>query len=189
MAQFIAFRSGIEVSGHPAAFLSASGRFAPAVRRILIDHGMLHLGPEDWHPMQSWLDALREIAALVGENTLFMIGKKVPDVATMPSGMDSLEAALRLTDVAYHLHHRLDGEVLIDKQTGAVREGIGHYLLQSSGARQAVMVCSNPYPSEFDRGLLTGLARKFKPAATVSLDETRPTRKDGTDECTYILRW
>ena len=73
--------------------------------------------------------------------------------------------------------------------TGAMREGIGHYAFRRDGPRSGVMVCNTPYPSDFDRGIVAGVARKFRPNATVVIDETKPSRKRGAHSCSYIIAW
>ena len=107
----------------------------------------------------------------------------------VPPEVDSVERALSTLDVLFHLHHRVDGQVMFDPATGKMLEGIGHYSFQSDGNRRAFMICNNPYPSDFDRGIITGLARKLKPAAQVTQDETQPSRKRGDDSCTYVVTW
>jgi hypothetical protein len=47
----------------------------------------------------------------------------------------------------------------------------------------------NPYPSEFDRGIITSLSRRFKPHCEVKLDPDKPSRTEGGDSCTYIIEW
>jgi hypothetical protein len=54
------------------------------------------------------------------------------------------------------------------------------------------MVCHNPYPSDFDQGIIYAVARKFAPKGdfpSVKLDETAPTRKKGGDSCTFLVTW
>lgn len=55
------------------------------------------------------------------------------------------------------------------------------------------MECKNPYPSEFDRGIITSMARKFSPGSasgiSVELNETKPNRLKGDDSCTYTILW
>ena len=80
-----------------------------------------------------------------------MIGKAIPENADFPPEVDNLEKALGPIDVAYPMNHR-GGET-------------GHYKLVSydEEKKEATMVCNNPYPSEFDRGIITTMLRKFKP--------------------------
>jgi hypothetical protein len=58
---------------------------------------------------------------------------------------------------------------------------------------KAEMECKNPYPSEFDRGIITAMARKFKPResllVSVELDNAKPSRMKGADSCTYKIKW
>jgi hypothetical protein len=72
---------------------------------------------------------------------------------------------------------------------------IGYYKLVSfdKKERTAIVECKNPYPSEFDRGIITTMVRKFKPADSlrndVTLDTSKPTRIGGADSCTYKVTW
>jgi hypothetical protein len=55
------------------------------------------------------------------------------------------------------------------------------------------MACKNPYPSEFDRGIITTMLRRFKPTLStrydVVRDPSKPTRLEGADSCTYRIIW
>jgi hypothetical protein len=117
------------------------------------------------------------------------MGKKVPDLAGIPPAITSIEEALAGIDAAYHASHRDAEGPLLDPATGALREGIGHYAFRRTGPRSGVMVCHTPYPSDFDRGIVAGVARKFRADATVVLDKSKPTRKRGADSCSYLIAW
>ncbi|WP_437307312.1 hypothetical protein [Sorangium sp. So ce388] len=191
MAQYVAFRPGIEVrAANLQSLFAAPGRaYAPMIMKIMIKQGLHQLMAIDWLPMQLWLDAQREIADTIGEHALFALGKKAPEAVAWPAGIDTIEAALASIDVAYHLNHRVDGEPMFDLRTGAMKEGIGHYRCRASGERSIAVVCETPYSSELERGLITGTARRIKPAAEISLDDTQPTRRRDGDSCTFIVRW
>ena len=81
--------------------------------------------------------------------TLLMIGRQIPKNAKWPPDVDTLEKGLASIDVAYHLNHR-GGE-------------IGSYRFEKTSANTAKMVCRNPYPCDFDLGLIDAVAHKFKP--------------------------
>lgn len=181
MAQYLAFDPHVEVNNQTVRSVVEALDTGKEFRaEVLHKHG-IQLQDEAWWPQQSWLDAFREIAEEVGEKTLFMIGKAIPEHAQFPPEINNLEAALHSIDVAYHMNHR-GGE-------------IGHYsVLGFDGKnRAATMVCTNPYPSEFDRGIITTILRRFRPsdslAQNVMLDLSQPTRKDGADSCTYQISW
>jgi len=190
MAQYVAFKPGIEVIGQSMlSVLDAMGSFVSFARQLLHEHGLTEIHSAAWYPRQPYLDAFAAIASHIGEETLFMIGKRVPEHALWPSYVATLEDALASIDIAYHMNHRVDGEVMYDAATCCMHEGIGHYRCHKEQPRRFIMVCENPYPSEFDRGLITTIARKFRPLASVSLDEVKPSRKHGANSCTYIVSW
>ncbi len=82
---------------------------------------------------------------------------------------------------------------MFDPATGKIIEGIGPYGFEKISDTVIRMVCNNPYPSDFDRGIIDSMAQKFKPAGTaiviVKLDDSQPTRKKGADSCTYTVKW
>ena len=158
--------------------VNGMGVFKSSGSRILDKHGLPNPVPTGWYPQQAWLDAFKEIAQSIGAKTLHQIGLSIPRNAKFPPGLDSLEKALSSIDVAYHLNHR-GGE-------------IGHYQYTKSGPTQAVIVCRNPYPCEFDRGLIEAMVSKFKPAGTfprVEHDASKPCRAKQGDSCTYKISW
>ncbi|MGB0522416.1 MAG: hypothetical protein ACPGJS_05620 [Flammeovirgaceae bacterium] len=181
MAQFIAFDEEVEVNGRTIYTIVGALEIGKEYREeILAKHGIVP-EPDTWHSQQLWLDAFKEIAETIGQNTLFMIGKAIPEHADFPPGINNLEQALKSIDVAYHMNHR-NGE-------------IGHYQLThfDKERKEATMVCNTPYPSEFDRGIITSMLRQFRPANSfrydVILDISKETRIKGGESCTYKIVW
>ncbi|MDM8000635.1 MAG: hypothetical protein QUS33_11775 [Dehalococcoidia bacterium] len=179
MAQFMAMAPGVEVCG--AAVLSVVEGMDLArsmALRILKAHGISDPTKESWHAQQAWLDAFKEIAENVGPATLRRIGTMIPQTALWPPTVRTVADALASIDVAYHMNHR-GGE-------------IGHYAFQRTGERSGKMVCGNPYPCEFDLGIVEATARKFAPPGVpvfVKHDDLEPCRKNGADSCTYWITW
>lgn len=182
MAQFKAFADGVEVTGETVlAFIKALS-VGQEMRALVLDkHGIKDPQVGEWYPQQNWLSGFEEIAQTVGSNTLFMIGKAIPEHAQFPPDIDTVEKALQILDVAYHMNHR-GGE-------------IGYYKLVSydNRAHKAVMECKNPYPSDFDRGILTTLFRKFKTSEMFSekieIDGNKESRQYGGESCTFNITW
>ena len=194
MAQFIAFDKQAEVNGETVlSIVSGMEMFKAEALNILKNNGIDNPVPGKWYSQQAWLNAFKSISEKLGFNTLFLIGKKIPENAQWPPFVNSVETALPSIDVAYHMNHRIQGEVLFNPQTGAMKEGIGHYGFEKTGPRSAKMVCNNPYPCDFDRGIIESAARKFKPsdanALIVKHDDSQPCRKKGKDSCTYLISW
>lgn len=180
MAQFKAFASGVSVNGETVlSVVAGMGGFKAQALKILASHGIDDPQPGKWYPQQAWLDSFKEISESIGGKVLFEIGKKIPENAQWPPEVDSIEKALPSIDVAYHMNHK-GGD-------------IGNYSFKQNDEKNGVMVCKNPYPCEFDRGIVTSVARKFKPAAspfvTVKHDDTAPCRAKGGDSCTYQISW
>lgn len=194
MAEFVAFEPGIEVNGEAILSVIDGSTIKGVAIALLARHGIIQPRPGQWYSQQAWLNCFKEIHASIGPNTCFLIGRKIPENAVFPADIDNIEKALSSIDVAYHLNHRKNGTILFDAQSGQMHEGIGHYGYERiPGRKQAHMICNNPYPCDFDRGIIDTMARKFKPNGTlftkVTHDDTAPCRKLGADACTYLIEW
>jgi len=193
MAQFIAINKDVEVNKQTVlAVVEEMGLEREKRINILIKNG-IDIERKDWFNQQNWLDSFKDIAISLGETNLFLIGKAITDNAKFPPIKD-LEEGLRAIDIAYHMNHRLNGEVMYDEATGKMMEGIGHYKLIefSSQDKTAVIECDNPYPSKFDEGIIAQIVRKYKPEGAkekVNLDTTKETRTRGANSCTYNISW
>jgi len=180
MAEYKFFTSGCEVVGESILSLVNSIATGKDTRlQILKKHGIVP-EPGKWYPQQPFLNAFKEIATSIGSHTIFMIGKAIPEKVQFPP-IDSLKKALQVIDQAYKMNQR-GGDS-------------GEYKLSEFDEKNktAVMVCRNPYPSEFDRGIITAIVRKFKPAGSfksdVILDTTKETRSKGAESCTFKIFW
>jgi hypothetical protein len=180
MAQFVGMSTTAQVNGETVySLVDGMGTFKAKALEILAENGIKDPKPGQWFPQQKWLDAFKKISEALGQNTLFSIGMKIPENAKFPPEIDNITKALQAIDVAYHMNHR-NGE-------------IGHYNFESFGPKSAKMVCKNPFPCAFDRGIITAMAKRFKPKdsvmVTVVHDDAAPCRSKGGDSCTYNVRW
>lgn len=190
---------GIEVSGESlGATVDAFKQYPTIVQKYLVMHGVVRSvnGKQDpidraaWYPLDKWLAAYQAIAKDVGVNSLYTIGKKIPENAVMPPHVNDLKSALTTLDAYYHFVHRKNGTVMFDPATGAMLEGIGHaYCEYNDNQRRALIIMENPYPCEFDRGLVTALAARFEPMTKTVHDNEAPCRKKGGASCTYVITW
>ncbi|MDH3347022.1 MAG: hypothetical protein OEM02_02825 [Desulfobulbaceae bacterium] len=180
MAQFKAYSDGVEVNGETVlSVLEAMSVFRAQAEKILEENGLINPEPGKWYNQQAWLNAFKYIADEIGPNTLYSIGRKVPESAQFPADIDSIEKALGAIDVAYNMNHR-GGK-------------IGHYSFELTGLKSAKITCNNPYPCDFDNGIIESMAKKFQPADSimvmVSHDTTASCRKNGADSCIYKISW
>ena len=85
MTQFTAFAKGVEVNGETVlSIVDGMGAFKTRAYKILNDSLIFDPQPGLWYRQQHWLDAFKRIADTVGPNTLFSIGKKIPENAQFP---------------------------------------------------------------------------------------------------------
>jgi len=181
MAQFIAFDKDVKVTGE--AILSVVNILSSNKDKRIQILNKYNINPEinKWYSQQDWLNAFKEMYETIGTTTLFLIGKLIPKTALWSNGFNDLQGALKSIDISYHLNHK--------------GGNIGHYELTrfDEKHRKAIMICKNPYPSDFDRGIITYMLRKYKPLDTIDygvyLDKSKETRLMGGESCTFNIYW
>jgi hypothetical protein len=197
--QFKALEPGIEVGGASLqAFVDGLSKYPSVAMKYLTQFGLVkgdagnvgQIDPDGWYSQDVWLAAYEAIAKEVGFNALYAIGAAIVEVTLLPKEVADIRAALMSLDIVYHLHHRKNGQILFKPDTGEALPGIGNYECQVlANEKCIVMVCDNPYPCDFDRGLITGLASRFQPQSSTRHDNDGPCRKKGAESCTYVVRW
>jgi hypothetical protein len=197
--QFKAFEPGIEVSGECVGSMVDGFRKYPTIAlKYLSKHGLVKTsGPRAgevdrtaWFPLESWLSAYEGISSEIGLNSLYACGRSIPDNAVFPPNVKDVISAVSSIEVAYHMNHRKGGKIMFDPATGMFLEGIGHYRVEAMPAeKRLICVCENPYPCDFDRGIVAAMANRFEPDAKTVHDADQPCRKKGADSCTYVVWW
>jgi hypothetical protein len=179
MTKFKAFSPDAEVSGDVVlAVVDGMGIFKNKAYNILAAHGIENPSQGKWYPQQALLDALAELNEAAGAKTLENIGKKIPSNALFPEDLKKLEEALEGIDAAYKMNHQ--GEI------------IGAYRFQKSGENEVKIVCCNPYPHSFNKGIILSLVEKFKPKGTIvkiELKEVDDSGDDLQDSDAFIIKW
>ncbi len=197
--EFKAFEDGIEVNGATVYSFVAGFKLIKSLPINILkkyrigstdDSGEYVINEDDWFPQQAWLDSFREISEKMGDIKLFEIGKQIPENAEFPPWVQDIESAVKSIDIAYHMNHRKNGEVMFNPETGTMLEGIGHYGYEKvDGENKIINVCENPYPCDFDRGIISFMAEKFNKNAKVVHDDSKECRKKTKESCTYIITW
>jgi hypothetical protein len=178
VATYKAFSPNIEMVGQAViGLIEGLGAFESIALQILSKHGIVNPQPDKWYPQQDYLDAFKEIVTKTGPKTVQQTATRIIDFAKWPPGTDTFEKALTALPQAYQMNHR-GGDP-------------GKYEYIKTGDNQAKVICTNPYPDEFDKGLLLGIVSKFMAGkgVTIKIDETQPTRSKGADSTTYLLSW
>lgn len=182
MAQFEVFDENVEANGQAIQSMvegvgELSSVFEKRMKETLSENGIDDPQPGEWYSQQAYLDSFEEVADSIGSQTLTNIGKKIPENAEWPPGIDSVAGGLESIDEAYQMNHR-GGE-------------IGHYEFENTGSSEGLVYCKNPYPCDLDRGIVVGVAEKFSPdEALVDIEEeSDQCRESGGDECVYRVSW
>ncbi len=151
--------------------------------QALTKQGIVDIKADEYYPAQSFLWAMKEVAQSAGRNMMTRIGERIAMRVETPEGFDSLQSALEGLDTAYHQKYR-GGE-------------IGHWNYVHHGKVdnfiRGVMTSSNHYCCAFDRGVLEGFAKRFRPEGVMDVlvrhDDNGPCRKNGADSCVYVISW
>lgn len=183
MAQYEAFDQGVEVHGRTilnvvdGALARFSEEYRTRARETLVNHGIDDPAPDEWYPQQAWLSTFQKIADDLEPHLLDRLGEQIPSVADWPTNISGMEDALQSIDNAYQRNHR-GGD-------------IGSYRFEQLDERTGRVVCTNPYPCPFDRGLIRAVARRQAPVEVFVFVEERgdTCRRDGSDTCTYTVSW
>jgi hypothetical protein len=192
------FEPRIEVSGDCiGAIIDGFRQYPTVAMKYLAKFGLVKSGASNisdldrsaWYPLDAWLQAYEGIGNEVGSNSMYSIGRRIPQNAQFPPHVSDIHTAIQSIDVAYHMNHRKAGVVMFNPETGAMLEGIGHYRYEQREERQIVCVCENPYPCDFDRGLVSAMAQRFEEFSRTTHDESSPCRKKGAPSCTYVVTW
>lgn len=180
MKTFQASSPSVEVNGETVySIIDGMGAFKTKAITILAENGINDPKPGMWFKQQDWLNAFKTISEKVGALTLNTIGQKIPENAQFPPQITEIHGALASINQAYHMNHR--------------NGSIGDYKYEKTGEKSATIVCTNPYPDEFDKGIITAIGRKFKPSGSfsvkVNIDLSKPQRSKGDDSTTYLVTW
>jgi hypothetical protein len=190
------FESGIEVNGQTVfSVVDGFGSFRRVAENFLSDvaigsrdaDGIYRIALDGWYSQEAWLGAFERVARDVGQAVLYDIGIKIPSNAKFPDWVVDVPSAIKSVNFAYHMNHRKGGRVMFDPTTGTMLQGIGQYGFEHvAGQKTIKSVCENPYPCAFDEGILTAMARRFDPRASVR-HESGPCRREGANSCTYSV--
>lgn len=179
MSQFRAFSSDIEVKGELLKpVVEGMGVYRRKALQILLANGISDLSSERWYSQQSWLDALEEIVDIIGHEYLYVVGQKAQERAELPPDVNTIEKGLSAIDRVYRENHR-GGEA-------------GAYEFHNIGSTSAKVICRNPNPCHYDKGIIEAMATRLKPNCTLPIvehDENEPCRAKGDESCTYQIFW
>ena len=158
--------------GNILSMLAAMGPFRKRGEQILQEHGIFEVTPDGWYPLAAYVRALRAIGEKMGPNTLFQVGRQIPNHVPLPPGLDTFEKVLASFGIAFDMNHR-------GAQPGAIT-------FEMKNPRVATIVTGTPYPCDFDRGVIAGFFQhllRLRPQ--VDAVAGAPCKARGGETCTY----
>jgi hypothetical protein len=171
------FAPGSTVSGgNILSMLAAMGPFRRRGEQILEENGIGAVNPEGWYPLGAYVASLRAIGQKMGPNTLYQIGRQIPNHVPLPPGIDTFEKVLASFGIAFDMNHH----------TGAPQgTTITH---EVRNPRTAFIVTGTPYPCDFDRGVISGFFQKLLATRIiVEPQDGAPCKARGGETCTYAV--
>lgn len=158
--------------GNILSMLAAMGPFRRRGEQILEENGIPPVEVEGWYPLGAYVAALRAIGQKMGPNTLFQIGRQIPNHVPLPPGIDTFEKVLASFGMAFDMNHR-------GAQPGTIT-------YQMHSGRTGTIVTGTPYPCDFDRGVIIGFFQKLlSTRVAVEPMEGEPCKARGGETCSY----
>lgn len=179
MNPYHAYERGVEISGDAVIALLDTMGGVEMGRKFLAAVGIKDAMPGSWHSQQAFLDALRLLEETHGSDHLRKVGLRIYGSAKFPPRIRDIHQALTSIDIAYHMNHR--------------KGPIGHYTYTQVDEHSGYVECNNPFPCEFDQGVIMGVAERFCPSGCrLHLQPHIPKsycRKQGDPSCFYLVSW
>jgi hypothetical protein len=180
MSRFAAKPGAMALGANIIATVEALGVYAVTGYRILAEHGIKDIKPDEWYPMQAFCDFFEAIDTKVGASVFYIIGKTVARTVPLPSEVNTVEKALARFDRVYKTYYK----------GVAWTEG---WKVQIWGDQSAKLVFRGPFPDDFARGLTEGFVRRFARGSNsqimVRIDSAAPRRDCGESSTTLLANW
>ncbi|EMA41647.1 4-vinyl reductase [Halobiforma nitratireducens] len=163
----------------PLSYVAAGESVSPFVGKQienkLAEYGLEEIEPEEWYSLKIPLAMLYDMRDEYGDVRMRNMGQNVPEHVEFPPELSAVDAALHGIAEAYQQNH--DGSE------------IGFYEFEQEGPNEGVMTCENPYPCEFDKGLIRGVAKKFADNPITVEEVGDQCRAEGGQRCEYRIDW
>lgn len=173
MHPYISFDPVAEVNGDTLQAVLHAFQVRHHAQLLLRQHG-LPAAPQagSWYPLQAWLDLLADVESSYGEQTVYAVGLHIVTCSRWPAGLATLNDALGTLDEA--CRHNVEGG------------DIGYYRVQELAPGDVRVLCLTPTPVAFEHGLLTGMARKFRPQHSLRI---RVEKESPPPNSPPLLKW
>ncbi len=180
------FDTALRPFNYDAEFLGQA--IFPSVRALtsMVSNRLLkileELGVEDprddqWYSVNISTRFYNRLIKEYGPNTVYDLGKVIKDYAVFPPNITNFPEALGTLHLTYELNHR-NGYL-----------GFYRMISHDEAAKEIVFQSYSPYPYDMDRGLITGLGRKFANTVRVYPMDNKPSKQEGGNESWFRIQY
>ncbi len=178
--QYVSFDPKAEIIGQNVlGFIECTNK--EHILPYLEQHGLSHIDPDTWYPLQNWIDVLNDLAHDGGAMFDFVsIGLKIAETAVYPPEVDEMPFAdfVMMIPEVYRMQHR-NGD-------------IGEERAELLGDQHLRLIMRTPYPDDLAYGVVWGMARRFLPKSTqflIAYDDAEPRRDLGGEYTVLDISW
>ena len=182
MPKLKVFDDSVEICGLAIKTLNSAlksiDKNSELARHYLKAVEIIDFDPDHWYPQQKYLDILELVRNDLGNVALHKIGKMIPHDVAFPPNIKNLEEAYISIDVAYNMNHR--------------GGNIGNYRYTKISDTGGKMICNNPYPAEFNKGLLEGVAENYLPEGKmfkIKYDSHYSLSESSANSSCFLIEW
>lgn len=154
---------------------TVSPMFERKAREYLEENNIENPNPDDWYPMDSFVEVLQRLDDDVGSVTVKKAGREMAKNGTYPDDVDTVDAGLIALSDSHQLAHR-----------NATKAEYGSYEVAQTSPNTIRVSCPTqyPYPASLARGVVNGVTEIYNPLASVTEIEEQSTEK-----CAFEIRW
>jgi hypothetical protein len=124
------------------------------IEPLLAKYGLTDIQPDQWYPLQPWLDILSDISEQVTDYismlTFVNIGVKVaaniPHFDEMAREMGIIDYLMAFGSAAYYRDHQ---------------GNVGSHVMEKVSANHVKLLVNTPYPPDFWYGIMYGITKKY----------------------------
>lgn len=163
------------------AFIECSNR--DNILPFLEKHDLGNIDPNQWYPLQRWLDVLSDLAENKGAMFDFVsIGVKIAETAVYPPEVEVgqvpfADLVMQIPQI-YQIQHR-NGDVGVERA-------------EKIDQQHVRLIMRTPYPDDLAYGVVWGMARRFLPNHAkfrIAYDETELRRDQGGERTILDISW
>lgn len=150
---------------------------------FLEKYGLIDIQPDQWYPLQKWLDALGDLAEVESRGQarfdFVAVGLKVAETTVLPPefGLLPFSEIIRRWNDAYSLWHRGNAGTMYTEEVGE---------------NHLRIISCLPYPDDIGYGVMWGVARRFLPRTSrfsVYYEEGHQHHDQGGDTTIVHIKW